>query len=342
MRIPVALAAAAAAIVAATPSPAESLADVFDRVKDSVVVIKTVERNVDPEQGGKVALGGLGSGVLIDPSGLVLTAAHVVQAADSVEVEFRSGETIPAKIVASEPQTDVAVVKLERLPKDAVFAKGGDSDKVRIGDEIFVVGAPLGISHSLSVGHVGGRRVANTLFGGLSEAELFQTDASINKGNSGGPMFNLQGEVIGVVSSILSKSGGFEGIGFAVSSNTARRILSARPPWTGVEGILLQGTAAELLNLPQPVGLLVQRVAKGSPAEKMGLKAGEYRAELEGDTLLLGGDIILAVGGVRLSEDKARERILRILSGGAPGSHVTVTVLRAGRTLDLDYTVPPR
>lgn len=333
---------AACASVLHPAARAQSVADVFDKVKDSIVVVRTVQKEISPDKAGFVDIGGLGSGVLIDPEGNVLTAAHVVQTAEKVEVEFANGETIPARVVTAQQLADVALIRVERLPKNPVFAKLGNSDKVRVGDQVVVVGAPMGISHSLSVGHIGGRRKANTLFGGLSEAELLQTDAAINTGNSGGPMFNMQGEVVGVVSSILSRSGGFEGIGFAIASNTAAKIVADRVPWAGLESMLIGGPAAAILNLPQPVGLLVQRIAPGSPADRMGLRPGMFRADIEGEEILLGGDIILAVGGIRLSDENGPARILDLMRATGSGEKLEVTVLRAGRLYDMEYTVPAR
>lgn len=342
MKVQKVLVVAACVLVALSAVRAQSVADVFDEVKDSIVVVRTVQKELAPDKPGFVDIGGLGSGVLIDPEGNVLTAAHVVQTAEKVEVEFANGEKIPARVVTAQQLADVALIRVERLPKNPVFAKMGNSDAVRVGDEVFVVGAPMGISHSLSVGHIGGRRKANTLFGGLSEAELLQTDASINTGNSGGPMFNMKGEVIGVVSSILSRSGGFEGIGFAVASNTAAKIVADRIPWAGIESMLIGGPAAAILNLPQPVGLLIQRIAPGSPADRVGLRPGTFRAEIEGEEILLGGDIILAIGGVRLSDENGPNRIVDLLRTMRPGEKLALTVLRAGRLYDMEYTVPER
>lgn len=192
---------------------------------------------------------------------------------------------------------------------------------------------------------MGGRRSASLLYGGLSQAELLQTDAGINKGNSGGPMFDMQGEVVGIVSSILSRSGGFEGIGFAVASNTARRILVERPPWVGIEGLVVEGPLASVLNIPQSPAFLVQRVAGNSPAGKMGLRPGVYHAKIEGESLLLGGDAILAAGGVRLSEENGFGRIgasYELLIAALPANPLSVTILRGGRIVELSFVRPER
>jgi S1-C subfamily serine protease len=319
------------------PAEAESVSDVFKRVKDSVVVIGTTQTEAPAIPGGEpTSVGGLGSGVLIDRLGTVLTAAHVVQVAEEIQVEFTSGEVIPAKVQGSVPPADLAVLKLERPPTDAVAARLGDSDRAEVGDQIFIVGAPLGISHTLTVGHVSARRVSNSMFGGLLNAEMLQTDAAINVGNSGGPMFNMSGEVIGIVSHMISQSGGYEGLGFAMTSNMARKLLlERRSPWSGFEGYVLAGDLARAFNLPQDAGILVQRVAKGSPASRMGLQPGTIPAQIDGETIVLGGDVILEVEGTRLTDPDAPARIRALLGNLTPGAEVKVTVLRGGRRIEL-------
>src|SRR5438034_2539483 len=240
-----------------TAAADQALSDVFKRVNPAVVEIHTKETDV--ARGGiaqQVSVAGLGSGVLISLDGKVLTAAHVVQTADAIEVEFLTGEKLKARVVSSEPSADVALLQLEKPPKSPFVARLGDSDAVEVGESVFVVGAPLGVSHTLTVGYISARRKPNATFSGMSRAEFFQTDAAINQGNSGGPMFNMQGEVIGIVSYIISKSGGFEGLGFVVSSNMARQLmLEKRPFWTGVTWFRISGELAEYLNLPQPFAL---------------------------------------------------------------------------------------
>jgi len=332
------LAAVIAAVASMPHAAAGPISVAFDRVKESVVVIRTT--GVDLPPGGSrelVTVGGLGSGVLVDRDGIILTAAHVVQTAETIEVEFADGEVVPGKVYSSEPNADIAVVKLERPPTGGVVAKLGDSDKVTVGDEIFIVGAPLGISYTLTVGHISARRQANSMWGGLSKADLFQTDAAITTGNSGGPMFNLDGEVVGIVSSMISRTGAYEGLGFVVTSNMARvLVLEQRPFWSGLDGYALTGELAQIFNLPQPMGILVQRVVKNSPASRLGLQPGNVRATIEGEPLVLGGDIILAVEGVALSDQDASERIRKFINALTPGANLNVTVLRGGERVELN------
>jgi len=322
---------------------AKSLRDAFKRVDPSVVVVGTNSHQV--VTGPKMQLTtmpGLGSGVLISADGKVVTAAHVVQTADEIKVEFKNGEFVPAKVLTSDPAADVALLQLERVPAGAVVAKFGDSDEAEVGDEVFVVGAPVGMGHTLTVGHISARRKPNTMYGGLSRAEFFQTDTAINQGNSGGPMFNMAGEVIGIVSHIISKSGGFEGLGFVVTSNLARRLLLDQHPfWSGVESFMLSGDLARVFNLPQSAGLLVQRVASNSPAAQLGLRPGTLTAVIEGEPMIVGGDIILEAQGVTIIADSASYLVIRDrLSRLRPGDAFTVVVLRNGRKEELTAKRP--
>jgi serine protease Do len=321
----------------------EPLSKVFKRVSPSVVIVRMTQKQMasGPER-QLVSAPGLGSGVVISADGKVVTAAHVVQTADDITLEFQGGEIIPAKVVSSEPTTDVALLQLERTPPNIVFAKFGDSETVEVGEKIFIVGTPMGLSHTLTVGHISARRNLNTVYSGMSRSDFFQTDAAINQGNSGGPMFNMAGEVIGIVSHILSRSGGFEGMGFVVTSDLARRILLERHPfWSGIQGYVLNGELARVFNLPQPAGLLVQAVAAKSPAERIGLRAGTLRAVIEGEPLILGGDIILEVQGIPIMEGGGSIKAIRHeLSRLQSGAEVKVIVLRDGRKQELTAQVP--
>jgi serine protease Do len=309
----------------ATAARADSLAEVFNKVKGSVVVIRTAQ------QGSS----GLGSGVLISPEGRVLTAAHVVQVAESIFVEMPGGETLGAKVVASEPSADLAMLQLERPPTGAAVAVLGDSDAVQVGDEVFVVGAPLGMTHSLTFGHISGRRVVNDLFGGFEPAELFQTDAAINSGNSGGPMFDHEGHVIGIVSHLLS-SAGSGGLGFVATSAMAKKLLiDRRGSWSGLEGHMLSGDLAKIFQLPQSRGILVQRIASRSPAAKLGILGGTEKATIGEESFLVGGDVILSVMGISIADADGATRIRDALAARKTGEPVSVIVLRGGKRLEL-------
>ncbi|HKX45503.1 MAG TPA: trypsin-like peptidase domain-containing protein, partial [Planctomycetota bacterium] len=315
------------------------LADVFERVAGAVVTVRTVARVTSTlAESGQVAAEGVGSGVLVDGEGHVLTAAHVVHNADAVVVELVGGQLLRAEVVASDRYADVASIRItDALPEGFAHAELGDSDAVRVGEPCFVVGAPLGITHTLTVGHVSAKRRGLASPRAMQPVELIQTDAAINQGNSGGPLFDLDGRVIGVVSHIVSRSGGSEGLGFAVSANVAKElVLSGGGVWSGLDELLVEGDLARALNLPEGRrGSLVQSIARGSLAERLGLRGGTLVAEIDGTVLLLGGDVILEAAGVDLSRSNALTHVRDALRALAPGDRIEVVILRDGATLTL-------
>jgi len=322
------------------PGAAQNVGEVFRKVAPSVVVIRAKGRDVTAA--GEVRFSETGSGVLISPDGKVMTAAHVVHTMDTISVEFLGGETVGAKVIASEAAADLSLLQLDRVPPGAQVAKLADSDTVQIGDQVIVVGAPYGLSYSLSAGWISARWAPNTVYKTFPLAEFFQTDAVINTGNSGGPMFGVNGEVYGIVSHNISKGGGSEGLGFVVAMNTARKLLlEKRSFWGGVEGQLVSEKLADLLNLPSgALGFLIKIVAKGSPAEDIGLRGGTTSATIGGEQVVLGGDIILAVEGIQAGSAANMAAIRDLLGSKAPGTPFKATVLRSGRTIELTGRVP--
>jgi serine protease Do len=338
-------AAVAVMLVASVGSgQAQSLRETFKRVTSSVAIIET--KNPDPAVRGSQAADSeefVGSGFLISPDGKLLTAAHVVQVAEEVSVKFPQSENVRARVVASEPSVDVALLQLDRVPPGATVAKLGDSDQMEVGDEVFIVGAPLGISQTMSYGHISGIRKPHRVFGDLStgEEELLQTDASINAGDSGAPMFDMSGEVVGIVSFGFGESEGAKGLNFVVTSNTARKLLLEQKAfWSGFEGFELREGLATAFNVPQLEGILVQRVAVGSPAQRLGLRPGNIEATIEGERVLLGGDIILEIEGIQIGEKDFTERLRQAVARPEAGQMTRVTVLRGGKRLQLHATAP--
>ncbi len=310
------------------PTVAQSVSDVFKRVNRSVVVVYTSERTLASGAPGQfVDVGGIGSGVLVSNNGEVLTAAHVVQSAERVMVQFPTGERIEAQVLGSVPSADLALLRLEHRPIGILPVAVGNSDSVEVGDQVLVIGAPLGVSHTLTVGHVSARRHLNHTMGALFQAELLQTDAAINQGNSGGPMFNMAGEVVGIVSHIISQSGGSEGLGFVVTSNMARDLLlEGTSVWSGIDGFQLSEGLALALNVPPPfTGLLVQRVARGSLGERLGLEGGTVSATINGEDLILGGDIVLTVQGIPIATATRMEQLRSTMGNLKPGDQIVVT-----------------
>lgn len=321
---------------------AQDLSDLFETHKYSVVTIYTAE-DVNPGAGDPRTFTsnmGLGSGVLIRDN-YILTAAHVVANAKAIMVEFYGGEKIPAVTYRISKIADVAIIRLESAPSDARVAAIGNSDDVGVGDKVFVIGAPMGLTYSLSAGIISGRHSEKNPLRDDKILEFFQTDASINTGNSGGPMFNDKGEVIGIVSSILTRSGGFEGIGFAATSQVAKDVLNARSSlYFGIDPLHLSYEMAQILNVPQESGWLIQNVVKGSPAGNIGLKGGFRKVTIEDKEILLGGDIILQVGDVKITEETSVFKIADYLDGVQGTATIPLIVLRAGEVMKFNWINP--
>jgi serine protease Do len=318
---------------------AQTPGEVFRKVAPSVVVIRAKGRDIGA--GGQSRFAETGSGVLISPDGKVMTAAHVVHSMDEINVEFLGGETVKARVVASEPAADLSLLQLERVPSGAKSSPLADSDPIQVGDPVIIVGAPYGLSYSLSDGLISARWKPNTVYKTMPLAEFFQTTATINTGNSGGPMFDMKGQVIGIVSHNISKSGGSEGLGFVVTINTAKKLLLERKSfWSGLEGQVLSDAEADLLNLPPgATGFIVKTVAKDSPGEQIGLRGATMVVNLGRGEVPLGGDIILTVEGIK-AEAANLAKIRDALSAKTSGSPFKVTVLRAGKVVELTGRMP--
>ena len=280
----------------------------------------------------------LGSGVLISAEGHVLTAAHVVDGAEKIIVKTHNGELRPAELVFSEASADIALIRLLAPDPDLPHAQLGDSDRLAVGQMVYVTGSPFGLENSFSVGHISGFREFNRLYDGTILAEFIQTDAAINSGSSGGPLFNSQGEVIGIASQILTTSGGFEGLGFVVAINTAKQLLALDDrPWMGFEAVFLnEEQLAQLFHLDRGGGLLVQRIAKGSPADKAGLRGGSVLARIQDQDILLGGDLI-----IEIHTQTACHSECLIQAGSRLGEldRIPVTFLRGGKIMKTEVDI---
>ena len=329
-------------LVAATASVAQAqeVGELFRKINPSVVVIRAKGRDVNAAR-GVGTFNETGSGVLVSTDGKVITAAHVVHTMDDISVEFLGGETVMARVVLSEPAADLSLLQLERVPAGAKIATLGDSEKVRVGDQVMVVGAPYGLSYSLSVGWISAKWPKNTVYRAMPLAEFFQTNATINTGNSGGPMFTMTGDVIGIVSHIISKSGGSEGLGFVVTSKTVRELLLDKKfVWAGLDGIIVTGELAEIFNVPGGAGFLVKTVPKGSPAWNAGIQGGDRTATIAGQEIVVRGDIILEMAGIRLDSDDDLSKVREKLGAMKSGQTFKTSVLRAGKIVELTGKVP--
>jgi serine protease Do len=303
-----------------------TVSTIYKKVLPAVVTIITSSNNFTEK--GAIKSQGQGSGVLISHDCYILTAAHVVDGASEILVKTQDGKMRKANILFSEKTADIALLQLKVLDPTLAHAKLGDSDNLVVGQNVYAIGSPYGLENSFSSGIISAFRGDSRVYDGTVPVEFIQTDAAINPGNSGGPLFNSQGEVVGIASSILTVSGGFQGIGMVVAINTAKDLLAFEDrPWVGVESVFLtQEEYARLFNLPiQNGGLLIQRVAVNSPAAKAGLRGGYISANVAGREILFGGDIILQVGkqvtchvgclekskGVHADENKVSIRYLR-------------------------------
>ena len=328
-------------ILAPTLAAAETLGEAYRRVNPSVVVIRAKGSEVTEE--GVSRFREIGSGVLISADGKVATAAHVVHTMEEVAVEFLGEDPAPARVIASEPRADISILQVSVVPRDAVVAKLTDSDPVRVGDTIFIIGAPYGLAHSLSAGIISARWEPDTVNRDFPLAEFFQTDAVINTGNSGGPMFTRAGELIGIVSHNITKSGGSEGLGFVVTSNTVRKLLlEQNRRWYGLDLMLVTGGMAEALKVPQPGGFLVKQVVKDSLAGQIGLRGGNRIGIVEGQHLVVGGDIILAVQDMTVASNEDMAKVLKTLEKIKPGDELRVKILRDEKVEELITKFPAR
>jgi S1-C subfamily serine protease len=251
----------------------------------------------------------LGSGFVIDKSGHIVTNYHVVQGAQQIEVSFSNQDTYKATLVGSDPSTDLAVLRIDVSSRALTPLALANSDDVSVGDPVVAIGNPFGLDRTATAGIVSALQRNVTSPNGQAIDHIIQTDAPINQGNSGGPLLNRNGEVIGVNSQISSPNGGGNvGIGFAIPANTVRNVAGqiirggrVERAYLGIEARGIDGQLAGYFKLPANSGLLVERVEPGSPAAAAGIKGGTTSAVVSGTDYTLGGDVIVAAAGTRVT-----------------------------------------
>ncbi len=263
---------------------------------------------------------GLGSGVIVSNKGYLLTNHHVIKGADAIQVALRDGRNAPAKIIGTDPDTDLAVlkIKLDSLPVVTL----ADSNALRIGDVTLAIGNPYGVGQTVTMGIVSA--TGRTKLGINTFENFIQTDAAINPGNSGGALIDANGNLIGINTAIFSRSGGSQGIGFAIPANLAQEVLQEileygrpRRGWLGVEAHAVTPTIAKALEMDKAVGVIVAGVMRNGPAHKAGLEPG---------------DVIIAINGTAITD--ARDALTSI-SRHKPGSKIKMKIFRKGKTMTL-------
>jgi S1-C subfamily serine protease len=321
-----------------------TLPDLFQNVEKSVVQI-TDSNEIDLFESR------LGSGFVYDDNGHIITNHHVVSGGGNrLDVTFQDGSVYRASLIGSDPSADIAVLYVKEVSKEKLLPLSlADSSKVRVGERVAAIGNPFGLSGSMSTGIVSGvgRQIPAQEEEGFTIPDIIQTDAPINPGNSGGPLLNMKGEVIGINSAIFSTTGQFAGVGFAVPSSTIAQVVpslittgSYSHPWLGVAGRDMTPGLASRLGLDEPRGFLVMDVVAGSPAEKAGIQRGEEDAVIDGISLKLGGDVILAIDNNTVR--KIDDILAYVEIEKSVGDDLKLTILRDGQTMEVIATLAAR
>jgi S1-C subfamily serine protease len=285
----------------------------------------------------------LGSGFVVDKAGHIVTNYHVIQGARSIKVSFSNNESMNATVVGTDPSTDLAVLQVDASSRALTPLQLGDSDAIRVGDSVVAIGNPFGLDRTVTAGIVSALQRPIQAPNGYTIDHVIQTDAALNHGNSGGPLLNAEGFVIGVNSQIQTADAGSEGnvgIGFAIPSNTVKSVVAQIIKTGKVEhafiGINARGITPELakvFRLPVSQGLLVEGVQPGSGAAKAGLKAGTTQVTLSGVSYLLGGDVIVEADGVPVH---SLARLRDLVNAKSPGDEMTLLIYRGSKKLTLN------
>jgi 2-alkenal reductase len=351
--------------VTPTPLPAEIIAqadaehalltNIYLRVNPSVVnieIVSSVHTTVD-------VVDSSGSGFVYDADGHIVTNAHVVRDAREILVTFSDGHVLSAELVAVDDYSDLAVIRVDPARAPLVPVLLGDSNQLQVGQRVIAIGNPFGLDGSMTVGIVSalGRslpsaRLLDPAYDQYSNPSIIQVDAAVNPGNSGGPLLDSYGQVIGINTAIRTENGGFQGIAFAVPVNTMKRIVpqlieqgSVQYSWLGITSPAAEGgysvaALADELNLPVRNGILVSEVTPGSPAARAGLRAGTQTTTIRGVPIPVDSDIIVAVNGQMIRDIDSL--VAYLVENTSPGDTITLTIVRAGQTLDLDVTLGTR
>jgi len=330
--------------------------DIYKRFAPGVVHIKSVFTGVRSDFFGfsvPLQQEADGSGFIVDKSGLIVTNAHVVQdsnsTANKITVLMGDQQEVSAKLLGTDPSTDIAVLKIDPQGKTLRVLDLGDSSKLQVGDDVYAIGSPFELDGTLTQGIVSA--IDRTIDSPNQQFKIrgaIQTDAAVNPGNSGGPLLNAFGEVVGINSQIASNSGSFAGIAFAIPNNTVKEIVGqieksgkASHPWLGIGGIEVGKDMAKLLKLPVDHGVMIAQVVPGSPAEKAGLKAGSQSLvnSQTGQRIPVGGDII---GKIDTISVLTMDDILNFVEKHKVGDRVTLEVYRGKEKKQVTFALGER
>ncbi len=320
-----------------------NLVQLFEKSEAGVVKIG-VQRGPD----GPRDTPGMGSGFVYDNLGHIITNAHVVEGASKATVTFLDGTQYDAEIVGKDKFTDIAVIKVSEKPRLLHPLQMGDSSQLHVGEPVAAIGNPFGLSGSMTSGIVSQiGRLLPTQDSGFSIPDVIQTDAAINPGNSGGPLLNMKGEVIGINTAIQSISGEFSGIGFAVPSNTALKIVPGliedgeyKHPWIGISGRDIDPELARVLDLKDAKGFIVITVVDGSPADKAGLKGMTETQMIDGKEYPANGDIILSVDDKEVR--KISDILVHLQREKSVGDTMSLGILRDGEFMHISLELVER
>ncbi len=295
---------------------------------------------------GLVPREGAGSGSIIDPRGYVLTNNHVIKDARRIEVTLSDGSKWPGRLVGTDPDNDLAVIRIDAPPERLRPIPLGDSQGLQVGQKVLAIGNPFGLGETLTIGIVSslGRSIRSET-GSLME-DLIQTDAAINPGNSGGPLLDSEGRIVGINTAIFSPSGGSVGIGFAIPVDTAKRIIPdlvekgyVSHPWVGVSLFPLQPGLAKALKIGVERGAMIVEVVRGAPADRAGLRGGSKTVQVGNALIPVGGDVVVAIDNQQVNSS---EDFVRIIRRHRPGEQVTLKVVREGKTMEVSVTLAER
>jgi serine protease Do len=319
----------------------QTLSELFKHVEKSVVQISSEDETTE-------LLGSrLGSGFVYDKNGHIITNNHVTAGGKDLHITFSDGTIYTGKVIGSDPHSDLAILLIDDVPKEKLFPLTlGNSSNLIVGQTVAAVGNPFGLSGSLTEGIISGlgRLLPSTpenIFGtdnrvaSFSIPDIIQTDAAINPGNSGGPLLNLNGEVIGINSAIFSNTGVYAGVGFAIPSNTLKKVIpellkngSYPHPWLGITGVDVTPDIAKKMNLTEARGFLVIDVNSNGPADKAGIRGGDKIDTIDGREVELGGDIILAIDGKPVR--KIDDILSHLEREKSVGDNISLTIIRDG------------